>query len=312
MKIDNILTKRYTRKYNPQTYQATQIVYEWEDVISQEMGGVKIETEPSKATSLLIEMSPEKDRRKYNSPNVIPWIVDFFLRDFIKLIAFYVLYCFNKVVIISSKEAYDYLKSHFCPLRIVHVALSLPDKYRITADSKFEKNYDLVLIGRVSPVLKDYALRYASIHEDFKYAYQVREKTNWMIYDQDNHLIGCISNRKDYMDFMTQSRVMLYSTPSMDGEGSTRSHGFNQVTPKFLEYIASGCHVIARYPQNSDVEYYELDRMVLANVKDYEAFEKAMDYARSNDVDMKKYSEYLAKHYTSVRVKELQTILDKI
>ena len=97
---------------------------------------------------------------------------------------------------------------------------------------------------------------------------------------------------------------IVYSTPGIDG-GETRTNGFNQITPRFLELIACGCHVIARYPSNPDTDYYEINKFC-PNIEDYLQFEKRLDYCLETEVNLDNYRHYLLKHYTSVRCKELQ------
>lgn len=104
--------------------------------------------------------------------------------------------------------------------------------------------------------------------------------------------------------------IGLYSTPGMDG-CKIEANGYNQVTPRFLEYISCGCHVLARYPDNEDTDWYDLQTMA-KRINSYEEFEIAVDEARKNPVDMKLYSDYLAKHYTSVRARELEALLKEL
>ena len=87
--------------------------------------------------------------------------------------------------------------------------------------------------------------------------------------------------------------------------------GFSQVTPRFLEMVASGCNIIARYKTNADTDYYELEKFC-QSINTYEEFEKEMDKCRIKGPDMTFYSSYLKKHYTSKRVEELQVILNEI
>ena len=47
-------------------------------------------------------------------------------------------------------------------------------------------------------------------------------------------------------------------------------------------------------------------------VDSYEEFEFAMYRAKNAAVDMQMYSDYLAKHYTSIRVEELKKILESL
>lgn len=130
-----------------------------------------------------------------------------------------------------------------------------------------------------------------------------------MYYTSKGECLGDINTREKYMGLMRKSRCALYSTPGVD-EGK-RTNGFNQITPRFLEFVSAGCHVISRYANNSDADFYEMEKFSM-RADTYEDFERALDYARTTDVDMNAYSAYLEKHYTSVRVKQLQDIIKEI
>lgn len=112
-----------------------------------------------------------------NKSNVIPWIVDFYLRTPGQLARFYRTISKNPIVFISSREAYEYLLEKGCPLNIAHLSLSLPDKYSVTKDTKFTKEFDAVLFGRQNPVLKRWLLQYEASHPDVRYISSVRMET---------------------------------------------------------------------------------------------------------------------------------------
>ena len=232
-----------------------------------------------------------------NKKNIIPCMIDFFCRDKNELQQFYKRYDKNPVVLISSREAYDYLVSVKCPLNIRHLALSISDKYCIDDKTTFEKRYDVVMLGRQNKVLQEFLNEYSERHKELTYVYGKKEGRNFRYYDQDGLDLGTMSSRDDYMNLMKMSRIGMYATPAMDG-GRTDTNGFDQVTPRFLEYIVSGCYVLSRYHKNSDTEFYELDKMS-TRIDTYEQFEKAMDEMRYKEVDVARYAKYLANHYTS-------------
>lgn len=245
-----------------------------------------------------------------NKKNIIPCMIDFFCRDKNELQKFYKRYDKNPVVLISSREAYDYLVSVKCPLNIRHLALSISDKYCIDDKTTFEKRYDVVMLGRQNKVLQEFLNEYSERHKELTYVYGKKEGRNFRYYDQDGLDLGTMSSRDDYMNLMKMSRIGMYATPAMDG-GRTDTNGFDQVTPRFLEYIVSGCHVLSRYHKNSDTEFYELDKMS-TRIDTYEQFEKAMDEMRYKEVDVARYAKYLANHYTSVRVHTLLKYLEEV
>jgi hypothetical protein len=244
----------------------------------------------------------------YNRTDILPVIVDFFVaKDYLN--EFYNAYSKNPFILISSLEVFDFLNRNNCPKQIYHFPLSLPDKYKITSTTRFEKEYDLVLMGRTNPVFDDYLQRYIEKHKDFMYVYRILEGPIFNYYTSKGDLIGNIDTRESYIDLMRKSKIGFYSTPGIDG-GEGRTKGFNQVTPRFLELLSCGCHVIARYKKNPDTDFYQLDKFSL-NIVSYDEFEKAVDKALSTKVDMKMYSEYLENHYTSKRVELFKTILEK-
>ena len=245
-----------------------------------------------------------------NKSNIIPCMIDFFCRDEGELQRFYKKYDRNPLVLISSKEAYNYLVSVKCPLNIRHLALSIPDRYRLGESRTVAKRYDVVMLGRQNKVLKSFLERYKQNHPDLTYVSGVEEGNRFLYRDSNGDVLGYLDSRAEYMDLMSKSRIGLYATPGMDG-GQDRTNGFNPVTPRFLEYIVSGCHVIARYPTNSDTDYYELERMT-ARAETFEQFEKAMDELCHKEVNVQDYSQYLDSHYTSVRARTLLKYLEEV
>lgn len=266
-------------------------------------------------SGLRFDMNPYMGKRRANSEHIVPWVIDFYLRRN-QLVQFNRSNKHHPLVLISSKEVYEYLlsqKESVKDLNLHHLALSISDKYKISGDTRFAKAYDVVLMGRQNPVLKEFFYQYAAEHPGIKYAYRKKEGGSFNYYSVQNGnetLIGGINNREQYIELMRKARIGLYSTPDIDTDHS-RAHGYNQVTPRFLELIACGAHVIARYVPKPDTEYYQLQDFS-APIETYDQFEKAMDYAMSHEVDMAKYSEYLSHHYTSVRAMELKQIIENV
>ena len=317
MKIKNIITKR-----NIIDEHCYHLVKEWEDALV-EAWGVRLVDDNNHRNGRIYTISPklanvltphcnsfvfdmnEKEYKGHNKKNIIPYIIDFFTKkDDLDL--FFKHYSNHKIVIVSSKEVYDFLLEHNCPFKIAHCALSISDEYKINENTEFEKTYDFVLAGRPNKVLQIYLDEYIKKHNCNNYIIRKKEGKEFVYYHSDGTRLGVL-NRKDYVKMLRQSKILFYSTPGIDG-GETRTNGFNQVTPRFLEAIASGCHILARYPKNSDTGWYGIES-ICKNIEDYQQFETEMDFALSHKVDMKKYSEFLANHYTSIRIKQLEEII---
>lgn len=328
MKLGCIITKRKTEKWP-----SYDLVYEWEDVIKEVLGLCFTDYKnitnkyllafyakcPKWISRLFLTMvnlqfemcahDENLDRKAINRYNIIPWIIDCYTSTSEKILRLEHNYSSNATVLISSKEVYDYLIDNDCQLPIHHLALSLPDRYALFPSSSFSKDVDVIVCGRKNPILGEYLKRYYQKHPSITYFHNDYLNGHFLFFNQDGEIVGDSDAREHYWSMIKRAKVALYSTPGTDDDKNT--NGFSQVTPRFLEFLASGVHVIARYQQNSDTEYFELDKMC-HQVNSYSEFEESMDWALSHDVDMDMYSDYLAKHYTSVRVKQLCGILQSI
>lgn len=322
MTISAILT---SRKHI--TWPSYHLVYEWEDVISDKMnipfcyktnlndicnkivqrvqyrGNIPFQ---NKKMKLQFELSARMRTDIYNRKSIIPIIIDFYLSQ-TDLINFTNSYNRNPFILISSAEAIEFLKENNCSLNYFHFPLSLPDIYQLEGNINEKKKYDLVLAGRQNPILEKYLDEYIKTHPNFIYVYRRLESGNFFYYTNKGDFLGEYGTRAEYISLLRESKIGLYATPGIDG-GELRTKGFNQVTPRFLELIASGCHVIARYPQNADTDFYQISDFS-PNIDSYEKFETQIDFALNNSIDINKYSSYLKQHYTSTRVEVLKDIL---
>lgn len=210
------------------------------------------------------------------------------------------------LVLVTSRQAYDSLLENGAdPKRFRHWPLSLPDRYKYDPRCESDKEYDVALIGRTSPVLEEYLKRYSERHPMSVLERKV-ESRHFNFYDPDGNLVGNTDTREDYMDLLRKTKVIMYSTPGIDGDKST--NGFSQVTPRFLEALAMGCNIVMKYQDNADTSFFGLKEFG-RSVETYEDFETAMDNALAMRPDNSKRESYLRQHYTSHRCKELDRIL---
>lgn len=327
------LAELYTTRHT-QCQPWYQIVWEWEDDIAAVLGLTMRDCPPLRldqvagylpiapllqqlpkyrnapAVAYVMGLSPRRRFSFYNSPRIVPWIIDYFLPDD-ALPRFEQQFSRCPLVLVSSREAYERLQSLGCRLPIRHCALSISDRYHLDADKSFDKQVDLFVAGRLNKVLDTFLLRYVDEHPDFEYV-GIKTTTDGGIYDR--HFVsshgrdfGSGNTREEYLNMLRASRSALYATPGIDTDQS-RARGYNQVTPRFLEYLACGCHVIARYTDNPDTRYYDLSRFS-PSVNNYEQFAALLDKARNEPADMAERAQYLMQHYTSRRAEELRQIL---
>lgn len=328
MKLKSIITKRKTEKWP-----SYDLVYEWEDVLKEKLGlhisdyrqitNKYLLTFNAKCpqwfsrlfvrkVNLCFEMCAHDeniDRTPINKYDIIPWIIDCYTNSLEKIQRLEHNYNRNAAVLISSKEVYDYLVANGCSLPIYYLALSLSDKYAVKSSTRFDKDTDAIFVGRKNPVLSNYLKRYYIEHPSFTYLYNDYLEGHFVFYNQNGKVVGDSDTRENYWAMLRRARVALYSTPGTDDDKNT--NGYSQVTPRFLEFIASGAHIIARYKKNSDTEYFELDKMCY-QANSYDEFEELMNWSLSHDVDMNIYSQYLSQHYTSKRVQSLCKIINNL
>jgi glycosyltransferase involved in cell wall biosynthesis len=250
-------------------------------------------------------MSPCLSGNAWNKSNLSTNIIDFYLKEE-QLPAFYRNYSKLRNLYVSSREVYEFLMAHNPEREIKHLPLTISDKYKITESTVFDKNFDVVMVGRQNPTMVDFLHKYERMHP-ISYVYRGKIKNNnFPYYTNKGKYVGNVNTREDYFNLIRQSRVVLYSTPGLEkDERESFNNGFHQVTPRFLEAIAGGCRVISLFIDNSDTDFFELGKMSL-RVKDYNDFEIAMNQAIEEPADMKVYSNYLKKHYTSTYKNLLQ------
>lgn len=311
------------------------IVYEWEDILAKGLG-IDIITRSAVEFSfdekcrkiyefihiplyrlfnlfdrkrgnavVMFDVSTKRQDGIYNHKKYIPCLVDFFL-DEKSYPLFLKAYSRNRIVLVSSREVYEYLQAKKCPLNIYHFPLSLPDDFQPI--DNIQKKYDLVMFARQNPLLVEYIDQYEKEHPDFILVRRKYEDGHYIYYmSSTGEVVSICDTREEYIDLVRSSRIAVYTTPGMDGTRAD-ANGWNQITPHFLEEVAGMCHIIARYPKNADTEWYEVDKICKC-VESYEEFAHMIDRYKKEEVDTKKYREYLKKHYTTKRVELLREIL---
>jgi hypothetical protein len=258
--------------------------------------------------SFYFAMTPQGADSLSASPSVIPMIVDFWKT--VSPRSFHRTYRRSRLVLISSLEAFEFLKGLACPLNLRHFPLSLPDKYRLVPGDAFDKKYDVVIAGRSSPVLVDFMERYAREHPEVEYVYRLKEDDGHRYASNKSGPLGGVGNRAGYMSLLRAARVGLYATPGLDG-GEGRTGGFNPVTPRLLELLAAGCHVLARYPVNADTDFYGL-QAICPSIDTYASFSDRLEASLAAPPPTARNAEYLRQHYTSNRAELLDRLIKEV
>ena len=307
-------------------HHANSLVYEWEDELCSSLEvplaynhKLKNERYSKYIPFLLNWLQTDKPAFAYemctyrhngnNKSNIVPCIIDFYIREPWKVKLWYYSYWRNPAICVSSKEVYDYLTNEMHLQRIYHLPLSLSDKYRISKDTVFDKKYDLFIAGRQNSVLAGFFRKYLTRHPETTFVRRELRNGISQYFNQNGECVSDTDSREIYVQLMRQARACMYAVPGIDG--AVHTHGFSQVTPRFLEIIAAGCFPLLRYVSNSDTAFYQLSSFA-PSIQSYEEFENQLDTARKEQVNMEQYSNYLQQHYTSVVAEQLKNILTKL
>ncbi|MCI5116481.1 MAG: hypothetical protein D3913_00670 [Candidatus Electrothrix sp. LOE1_4_5] len=331
MKFFRIITDRHYQKWP-----SWDIVYEWEDELSVSLD-IPIANSPTKDNplyriflllnnkifkgkinnlsrknyridpiySIYFEMHPKDYKNFSNSKWTIPIIIDFWKKSNIEL--FLRLYFNCPYLLITSLEALTFLQENQSNNKLVHFPISLPSIYKLESTQVVEKKYDIILPGRINRILFEYLKQYEKDHPDIEYLYQVQKDGELFYRSNKNRLIGKFHSRKKYMNLIQSAKIAFYATPGIDG-GEKRTNGFNPVTPRFLELLSAGCHIVARYPKNADTDFFQLET-ICPSITSYDKFKERMNIVLHTAPPILKNEEYLRHHYTSKRVEILKRLL---
>lgn len=307
------------------------IVLEWEQILSSELGlkivvGSKLWDKicwhieknhltpiyhslvPKGELRLVFEMSARLIKRCEFDKNTIPVIIDYWLDD--KYIPeFFEAYGKCPLILITNREVYDLLISTNPTVPIEHWPLSFPDQYAFKGNENYKKKYEFTIIGRPNPFFIRMLDRYCENHPDFTYIMSSGGIHDRKYVTNKGQFVAEGKSRESYLDMIRKTKISCYTTPGLD-ESKTDSDKFNQVTPRVMELLCNGCHVIGHYPLTADVKWYRLNEIV-PNVNTYKEFEAQLDKMRVTDFDICKMKSFMSQHYTSVRASMLVNILKK-
>jgi hypothetical protein len=338
IKLKAVITKRHI-----ESWPSWDVVFEWEDVISDMLKIPVISLKNSFYRKVTFEkrriqnlfnslhyLVPIKksnpDRReslflffqmnimdyvpfsRLELRSIVPYIIDSFI-DKGDVNQINIKYSSCPLVLISSLEVFEFLKLNNCSLNISFLPLSISDKYKVQ-QTLVAKEFDVVLAGRTNPTISGYIDRYLESNPDIEIVYRKKIENGDFIYCSNKRgEIGNIASRGEYMNLLKRSRIGVYATPGMGDE--LRSKSMNPVTPRYLELLAAQCHILALYPNTIETTFFELDR-VCQSLDSYELFEKAINEYLVAPVDVDKYNSVLDKFYTSKRAIELNEIFNSM
>ena len=312
------------------------IIYEWEDIFSQVFDAPLIPVgkdydeiyRPSFFRKILNRINYYQIRDRYflqptdyylafhigppgvysfhSRMNVIPIIIDFWGTENTQ--RFEKIFYKSPAVVVSSKQVYNYLKSKRINLNLLHLPLSLPDKYMLR-NLGSDREIDVVQMGRQNSQLAQFMEQLMKEHPEIHYVWAENRGGVFYMISNKNGNLGKFSDRESFMGLLRRSKVSLLSAPGVDQDFS-RTGGFSPVTPRFLESAACGCHLIGIYPNNDDFNEYGISDFC-KTFQTYHEFRNLILESLDSKHPATNHS-FLQNHLTSKRAGELKQQLESL
>ena len=287
-----ILTER---KYNKGM--SRQVVYEWEDDISNEWKIPFVYMDSYKkhpvarafrklhirksigwkqGDDVLIFFAMNVDLLRilaWSTPNVIPILLDVSLNEIDEL---YELTKNLPIFWVTAMKIKEALSKKYPDCKVCYIPQMASNKH---LEEISIKEISLIQFGRRNPVLHEFAIRYVDTHEGTSYLYRCDEPTEGMEERKNgtSEKIGVVVERKEFVKLLQKSTICLCSTPLMD---NTRNFGkgVDFLTARWYEAVMSRCFIVARV---SEIVAPELEAtgltQLISNIASYDLFEKACD-----------------------------------
>lgn len=308
------------RKY--EKWASFDVVYEWEDILSEQFHAPIVELRRNIITRLLnkfvihspfsfdfnnwnisIIMCPERNRR-YVGRNIIPIYLDVNEKNCDLVIEATVNL---PLYFVTSLEIWKRLRAAGGD-NCYYIPMSISDKYK--SDIESDKSVDIIQVGRKNNLLHEWAMRYCELYKETNYIFSIEGK-GLGYYSTLYGNIGEVNGREAYMKLLRKSKISLVSTPGYDGE---RHPGMvmDCFTPRFYESAISWCYLIGRYVHNEEAETLEI-KSVCDFVESYDQFESYVKKYIDSKEFLKRgdYIRFINENITSKRVEELKEIMSR-
>lgn len=310
-----------TRKFNLAPF--WHIVFEWEDIFIEKFDCSLLYKKRHRLRTMFIQMfykyfpfllkRPLKHIKnintikisfvmnaaelwKYSDQEIIPIIIDCagdcidYVAEMTKYLPFYWVTCY---------DFYKELKKRYPNNGAKYIPLSVSDIY--LSDENYNKDIDVIQIGRKNIMLHEFMVRYCKEHPEVEYVYQEKIDTKLCyISTTRGQLDGDFMTRKDYISLLQRSKISLISSPHVD---AIEKDGVDWITPRVFESAISKCHLIGRYSANEEASLIGLDK-ICPNIQTYAQF--------CIEIEKNLFSNYYEdeinfakKHLTSERAKEI-------
>ena len=171
---------------------------------------------------------------------------------------------------VTAYDTYKEIKRKDPSSKVQFMPLSISDRW--VDEEVYEKDIDVIQMGRRSETLHQYMIKYCENHPNVNYVYLESKKT-WNYTSTTLGSMGTLDTRDEFMNMLRRARVSLVSTPGIETQ---RFGSFDFFTPRFFESSAAGCMMIGRYTENEESDLLDVNS-VCSNVKSQKEFDDILD-----------------------------------
>ena len=214
-----------------------------------------------------------------------------------------------KIFYLTSRDAYNRLKSKFPSSNVYYMPLSIVDKYFSENFAKYRnKTIDVLHSSRINPILHEYMLEYLKTHKNIEYVY----KQQGEYISTKRGRLGFMPDRKSYMNLIASSKVSLLGCAGIDN-AKEGTNGISFPTPRFYESAVLGCALIGRYPDNQEFRELNMSKYC-PNITSYEQFCECLERALSQTPEelYAQNHDFIINSLTSQRAKQIERDLREL
>jgi hypothetical protein len=236
-------------------------------------------------------------------PDVVPVVIDFWrhqLPDAERVFAR------SPHIFVTNQEIKRDLAATALASRVKYLPLSVSARH--VQASGILRTTDLIQVGRQNPRLHEWALEYVRLRPGAKYLYADTSGT-WPCWTAtDRGRLEIDTSRASYWQLLRSSRISLVSAPGIDG-GEKRTGGYNPVTPRFYESAAARCHLVGRFPKDGADFVFNRVASACSHVDTFDEFAAVVDQSRKTPPDVTALDAFLVGHTTAEVARSLRSVL---
>lgn len=308
--IRSIITTRNVSKWP-----TFQMVHEWEDILGAQLGVplrplddeclLPAKHSPEQGFDLLfLPLASELEDYACNH-SIIPIVMDLWRNSFSSFIRCAPQF---RLIFVANLQAYQELSPQLPNLR--YLPFTLADQY--LDYSLPDKDIDIIHYGRRNPLLDQYLHLFLHDHPACHAVITEKSDDGETIQIHSNNCgdLGSSDSRSKFMRLLSRCRISLVSTVGMDG--SRQTGGIDPISPRFLESMAAGCHLVGRIPDNSEFRDSGLAQLC-HHVNSYQQFEKVTLELLADPVNPReRYRPFLQNRLTSSLVPIVRNALSSL